>query len=187
MDEPSCAEIEQLLHEFESLESGTKECWDFPSEHDDLRDCTEKLVLCLARQIQQPTVQDLDELLARFGKIIVLRLAGHWSPIWLDRDWSPKRVVEPNHAFGWKKPPGRPRKSLNEAVASGLLARMQVEIIRREYPDYPVTKIHKIAQRHLNIKGSELRERMKCPTEGLWDLWKDKSTDELKAILERFR
>ena len=187
MDEPSCAEIEQLLHEFESLESGTKECWDFPSEHDDLRDCTEKLVLCLARQIQQPTVQDLDELLARFGKIIVLRLAGHWSPIWLDRDWSPKRVVEPNHAFGWKKPPGRPRKSLNEAVASGILAHMQVEVLRREYPDYPITKIHEMAQRRLNIRASELRERMNYVTEGLWNLHKDTSTDELKAILAKFR
>jgi len=187
MDELTCADIEQMLYEFETLESGTKGAWDLQSEHDALRDCTEKLVLCLARQIQQPTVEDLDELLARFGKIIVLRLAGHWSPIWIDRDWSPKRVVEPNNALGWKKPPGRPRKSLNEALASGILARMQVEVLRREYPDYPITKIHEMAQRRLNIKNSELQERMKYPTEGLCDLAKEKSTDELKAILERFR
>ena len=188
MDELTCADIEQMLYEFETLESGTKGAWDLQSEHDALRDCTEKLVLCLARQIQQPTVEDLDELLVRFGKTIVLRLAGHRRPIELSRTWTPKTVVKPDEALGWKKPSGRPSKSGNEVVASGLLARIQVEVIRRDYPNHPIADIHKMAQRRLNIKNSELQERMTYVTEGLWHLVAEgKSTAELKAILANFR
>jgi len=119
-DDRTVDTLEDLLNDFESLEAGT-------DEGKRLRRCTEALVRYFAAH------PDDDANLLRFARAIVARLAGSRSPAWFAVDPNLGTIIEPSCALGWAPLAHRPPRSLNEKVFDGVLAHMQIEVIRREH------------------------------------------------------
>lgn len=168
--------LEELLIGFESLEAGTE-------EGDALRGCTEALVRHFAASAED------DASLLRFARAMVGRLSGSEAPAWFPADPSPAAIVEPNRALGWAPPEHRPRRSLGGKVSDALLARVQVEVIRRKFPDLALRDAEARAKARaaakLGISRTTLNTRLSRIEPGLWDLLKDKPTDDLQEILAR--
>lgn len=164
--------LEELLIDFERLEAGT-------DEGDALRGCTEALVRHFAASAED------DASLLRFARAMVGRLSGSEAPAWFPADPSPAAIVEPNRALGWAPPEHRPRRSLGGKVSDALLAHVQVEVIRRKFPDLALRDAKARAAAKLGISRTTLNVRLRSIEPGLWGLLKDKPTDDLQAILAR--